>query len=46
MFVVNTGRGIDHSCTQARKKVNLAKLVIDEGAIATQQVAARLLKNA
>ena len=40
-----TGRGIPHPCTQARRKVNLAKLVINEGEIATQQVAAKLLQN-
>ena len=40
-----TGRGILHPCTQARRKVNLAKLVINEGEIATQQVAAKLLQN-
>ena len=40
-----TSRGIPHPCTQARMKVNLAKLVINEGEIATQQVAAKLLQN-
>ena len=44
-FQPRTGRGIPHKCTPARRKAHLAELVIKEGGIASQQVAAELLKN-
>ena len=44
-FQSKTGKGIPHSCTQAKRKENLAKLVIDEKGRGNEQIIAKVIKN-
>ena len=44
-FQSKTGKGIPHSCTQAKRKENLVKLVIDEKGRGNEQIVAKVIKN-
>ena len=44
-FQQKTGRGIPHPCTEAKRKENLAKLVMSEKGVGSEQIVSSVLKQ-
>ena len=40
-----TGRGIPHICNETTRKKNLSEIIINEGAIAAEQIVSKVLKD-
>ena len=44
-FQTRTGRGIPHICNETTRKKNLSEIIINEGAIAAEQIVSKVLKD-
>ena len=44
-FQTRTGRGIPHMCNKTTRKKNLSEIIINEGAIAAEQIVSKVLKD-
>ena len=44
-FQTRTGRGIPHICNETTRKKNLSEIIIDEGAIAAEQIVSKVFDD-